>query len=452
MSQTPITPRSSPETIPETNQSLSNNQGTIPFVFTFGESSNTASSTTSQPMFVFTAGTRAAQRDGNNAVLLTPETTPAVPLNSSLNDSLDGLVLSDVDSSAEQDVESDQEEKVADEETPVLRVPVRRRLVVPPREIRDLRRSFRASMANISATMSPPVEMPPTRENEPETANAAATDAEETTTDVEEAATDAEEAATDVEEAATEIAFESDSDDDIDYFGEELEDDTSLPINPRLFPTAQEAEIGTTANTDSEAATCSVCYGDLTIKNCVTALCGHTYCNKCFFRWMETNATCACCRRPFDSKTNLTDEQLSREYEDCYVRYQHLLIRHNTALQESNRLFRLNIAIEERNKNLMASNIRVREMIDYSRGYNDGCVAAHDKIINGGKGIDSKCWKGLSQNSQWANGFNKAYNIEMRKMKRKMQKLEKINERNQTKRRRAFESFNDSDDEESAFA
>ena len=431
MSQTPITPRSSPETIPETNQSLSNNQGTIPFVFTFDESSNTASSTTSQPMFVFTAGTRAAQRDGNNAVLLTPETTPAAPLNSSLNDSLDGLVLSDVDSSAEQEVESDQEEKVADEETPVLRVPVRRRLVVPPREIRDLRRSFRASMANISATMSPPVEMPPTRENEPETAN---------------------EAATDVEEAATEIAFESDSDDDIDYFGEELEDDTSLPINPRLFPTAQEAEIGTTANTDSEAATCSVCYGDLTIKNCVTALCGHTYCNKCFFRWMETNATCACCRRPFDSKTNLTDEQLSREYEDCYVRYQHLLIRHNTALQESNRLFRLNIAIEERNKNLMASNIRVREMIDYSRGYNDGCVAAHDKIINGGKGIDSKCWKGLSQNSQWANGFNKAYNIEMRKMKRKMQKLEKINERNQTKRRRAFNNFTDSDDEESAFA
>ena len=37
MSQTPITPRSSPETIPETNQSLSNNQGTIPFVFTSGE-------------------------------------------------------------------------------------------------------------------------------------------------------------------------------------------------------------------------------------------------------------------------------------------------------------------------------------------------------------------------------------------------------------------------------
>ena len=74
-------------------------------------------------MFVFTAGTRAAQRDGNSAVLLTPETTPAVPLNNALNDSLDGLVLSDVDSSAEQEVESDQEEKVADEETPVLRIP-----------------------------------------------------------------------------------------------------------------------------------------------------------------------------------------------------------------------------------------------------------------------------------------------------------------------------------------
>ena len=447
MSQTPITPRTSPET--------------IPFVFTFDDSSNTTTSGTEQPMFVFTAGTRAAQRNRNDAVPLTPETSPSLPLNDTLNDSQDGLVLSDVDSSAEQDVESDQEEKVADE-TPVSRVSVSRRLVVPPREIRDLRRSFRASMANISASINdPPINTvmgraygvieTVTHENEQSGSNTENEPA--TTTDNDDvAAADTEEAAAtdDEEEAATEIAFESSDEDDIEDFGEELEDDTSLPINPRLFPTAQEAEIGTT--TDNESATCSVCYCDLTIKNCVTALCGHTYCNKCFFRWMETNATCACCRRPFDSKTNLTDEQLSREYDECYVRYQHLLIRHNTALQESNKLFRQNIAIEERNKSLIASNIRIREMIDYSRGYNDGCVAAHDKVINGGKGIQSKCWKGLSKNTEWANGFNKAYNHEMREMKRKMHKLEKINERNQTKRRRAFESFNDSDDEEEALA
>ena len=44
MSQTPTTPQPSTET--------------TPIVFTFGESINTTSSTTSEPVFVFTAGTR----------------------------------------------------------------------------------------------------------------------------------------------------------------------------------------------------------------------------------------------------------------------------------------------------------------------------------------------------------------------------------------------------------
>ena len=433
MSQTPTTPQPSTET--------------TPIVFTFGESINTTSSTTSEPVFVFTAGTRAAQRD---AALLTPETTPSVPLNDSLNDSLDGLVLSDVDSSAEQEVESDQEEKVADD-TPIRRVAVRRRVIVPSREMRNLRRNFRESMANIASAMTEPLENPPPLPD----SDAEDNDEDGTETDVanEEIADNdeaAEDATDDEEEAVTEIAFESDTDDDDDEFAAEIVDNTSLPIQTRLFPTATgEPDCPISSTTEDEDPSCSVCYCDLTVKNCVTALCGHTYCNKCFFRWMETNATCACCRRPFDSKTNLTDEQLDREYDECYIRYQHLLIRHNTALQQSNRLFRENIAIEERTRNMMARHIRVREMIDYARGYNDGCVAAHDKIINGGKGINSKCWKNKSQNSEWASGFHKAYYHEKSEMKRKMRNLDKINKRIQTKRRRVF---NFSDDEEEAYA
>ena len=440
MSQTPTTPQTSP-------RSSTNNQETSPFVFTFGESSNTALTGTSQPMFVFTGGTMAAQRD---AALLTPETSPSLPLNASL-DMLDGIVLSDVDSSAEQDVERDQEEKVADDETNVSR-----RVVVPPREIRNLRTSFRVSMRNIASAMNQPLasmitDIPrvsgslsslPTDEHVADVPEQATVDTEDETL-----ATD------DEEDTVTEIAFESDTEDELEDFGPEIVDDTSLPIQQHLFPrTSEESKSETKASTSEEEPTCSVCYCDLTVKNSVTALCGHTYCNKCFFRWMETNATCACCRRPFDSKTNLTDEQLDREYDECYIRYQHLLIRHNTALQQSNRVLRQNVAIEERNRNLMDRQIRLREMIDYSRGYNDGCVAAHDKIINGGKGIESKCWKNLTQSNEWANGFNKAYNHEMRKMKRKMHKLEKINDRNQTKRRCAFKNFNRSDDEEEAFA
>lgn len=444
MSQRPTTPRTSPEATPQnitpTNrvsftqsftQSPTNNQGNIPFVFTFGGSSSSTTSPQGQSMFVFTAGTTAAERNRNDAAPLTPETAP-VQLNASL-DMLDGLVLSDVDSSAEQDVENDNEEKVPDESEVVQS---RYRVTIPPREVSELRRNFQASMANIAASMSSPVR---DRDDDDETQNDHSQVTEE----------DAEIVDQEVD-AETETVLLSDTDEE-DLYAPEIVDDTSLPIQTHLFPTTtMEPEIGMTS--EDINPTCSVCYSDLTIKNSVTALCGHTYCNKCFFRWMETNATCACCRRPFDSKTNLTDEQLDREYDECYIRYQHLLIRHNTALQQSNRILRQNIVNEERTKSMMARQIRLRTMIDYSRGYNDGCVAAHDKIINGGKGIESKCWKGLFKNNEWANGFNKAYNYEMRQMRRKMNKLEKINDSNQTKRRRAFKNFNLSEDEETAFA
>ena len=442
MSQTPTTSQTSPET--------------SPFVFTFGESSNTTTTSTStstnESMFVFTAGTMAAHGDA----LLTPETTQYIPL----DDSIDGIVLSDVDSSAEQYVESDQEEKVTDEDRTV-----RRRVIIPPREMRNLQHSFQTSIANIGAATTEPVENLPPLPNDSDVENLdeAVVEphvADEETADEETAEEEiADEETADEETADEETAdeeTENDSDDEDTYvFSAEIVDDTSIPIQPSLFPNTTgvlgEREHEIDATTEDDEANCSVCYCDLTVKNCVTALCGHTYCNKCFFRWMETNATCACCRRPFDSKTNLTDEQLDREYDECYVRYQHLLIRHNTALQRSNSLSRENSVLYQHTKNMMDRQIRLREMIDYSRGYNDGCVAAHDKIINNGKGIDSNCWKNKLGNNEWSNGFYKAYYHEKREIKHKMRKLEKINERKQTKRRRAFKNFNLSDDEEGMF-
>ena len=85
-----------------------------------------------------------------------------------------------------------------------------------------------------------------------------------------------------------------------------------------------EVETGVECQTDE--VTCGICYTELYVGNSVTTICNHNYCKKCFFRWIEVNSTCPQCRAPIDSKTNLTDDQLSKELGDLYQSYTHYLI------------------------------------------------------------------------------------------------------------------------------
>ena len=78
---------------------------------------------------------------------------------------------------------------------------------------------------------------------------------------------------------------------------------------------------GVGRSTQTTAPFCGICYKDLTMETNVTTNCNHHFCNTCFFRWIEVNATCPCCRAPIDSKTNLTDEQLNIEYTEVYTEY-----------------------------------------------------------------------------------------------------------------------------------
>ena len=82
-------------------------------------------------------------------------------------------------------------------------------------------------------------------------------------------------------------------------------------------------ETGVKCQTDE--VTCAICYTALYVGNSVTTRCNHNYCKKCFFRWIEVNATCPQCRAPIDSNTNLTDEQLSKEMSDLYQGYLYTL-------------------------------------------------------------------------------------------------------------------------------
>lgn len=132
-----------------------------------------------------------------------------------------------------------------------------------------------------------------------------------------------------------------------------------------------------------EEFTCGVCYIQLNLTNSVRTMCNHNFCNTCFFRWIEVNTQCPMCRSPVDSKTNLTDEQMRRELSDVYSQYTGLLIDNTTLFQQHKRvcddlLEKYKEASNLKNScdGMLQRQIRLREQIELTRGYNEGQLAA----------------------------------------------------------------------------
>lgn len=100
-----------------------------------------------------------------------------------------------------------------------------------------------------------------------------------------------------------------------------------------------------------EELTCSVCYGELTLKNLVMTSCDHTYCNTCFFRWLRTNNTCAMCRKDFlnDDLQRDTLGTLSIELYDLHLRSKELMEKNVNLIKETRRL---NKEIDRKDKEL----------------------------------------------------------------------------------------------------
>ncbi len=46
---------------------------------------------------------------------------------------------------------------------------------------------------------------------------------------------------------------------------------------------------------------CSICLENININKKVTTDCNHTFCNKCFFKWIRINSNCPTCRKEFVS-------------------------------------------------------------------------------------------------------------------------------------------------------
>jgi len=121
---------------------------------------------------------------------------------------------------------------------------------------------------------------------------------------------------------------------------------------------------------------CGICYKDLTTDNNVTTVCNHHFCNICFFRWLEINATCPSCRAPINSKTNLTDEQLQREFSEVYSLYEDKLTLYCHQVEKNKEKIVEMYDLREKTNDLLKRQISLRQQMIETEGYNEGYMAS----------------------------------------------------------------------------
>ena len=180
-------------------------------------------------------------------------------------------------------------------------------------------------------------------------------------------------------------------------------------------------------STQTETHYCGICYTDLTIENNVTSRCNHHFCNTCFFRWIEVNATCPNCRASIDSNTNLTDEQLHRENKEVYQDYTELLIRycHQLTLNQ-NKIIEM-YDLREKTNSLLRRQITLREQMRETEGYNEGYMAAAYQFFHGDKIMKVSSLLDVNRNKRgFMDGYHAGINIESRRLNKLAKKFKRI--------------------------
>jgi hypothetical protein len=181
-----------------------------------------------------------------------------------------------------------------------------------------------------------------------------------------------------------------------------------------------------------EELSCGICYKVLDMTNSVVTNCGHYHCNTCFFRWIEVNATCSQCRAPIDSKTNLTDEQFYKESQEAYQVYTKLLRDNNKLYKESNKLYRNFAEIRTKTEQFLARQIRLRQQMDETQGYNEGYLAGAYEFFHGSekKKFNSDNLEFNKKNTNFMRGFHEGISVEYRRLHRLQKKCIKKKKRN----------------------
>jgi len=185
--------------------------------------------------------------------------------------------------------------------------------------------------------------------------------------------------------------------------------------------------ISISRGTQMEVPFCSICYKNITVDDGVVTSCGHHHCTKCFFRWIEVNATCPCCRAPINSKTNLTDEQLEKETGEVYQEYINLLLKTNALHRDDKKTFATLMAQKQESERLLRRQISLKEQIRETEGYNEGYLAASFQYFHSNKTEYTSTLLECSRSSpSFMRGFNKGILVESERMLALKRKYKKI--------------------------
>ena len=199
---------------------------------------------------------------------------------------------------------------------------------------------------------------------------------------------------------------------------EEKTPEVVVDMNSPLVPPAPSPELFTplrlskSTETETPIVECSVCYKTLDITNVVNTTCNHTYCKKCFFRWMKSRTTCPMCRKNLVSRTQWYQENdVNAEIDELTELSENLnrnamveLSKYNKNKRDNEDLLANNYHMRRMNNEEIARKIRLNTDINYSRGY---LKALNGEMIGEEfkKKIRSKSYK----NCPYIHGYHAGY-------------------------------------------
>jgi len=219
-----------------------------------------------------------------------------------------------------------------------------------------------------------------------------------------------------------------------------IDTDSDMEIDSTYFDGEFEEESSTQQSTQTESPYCDICYVDLTFDNIVTSTCNHQFCNTCFFRWIEVNATCPSCRAPVNSNTNLTAEQFQRESDTTYREYTRLLTRYSHLIEDNQIKIVEMYNTQEKTNALLRRQISLREQMRETEGYNEGYMTAAYKFFHGNKNMkDSDLLRANRDKRGFMNGYQAGIDIESRRLNKMAKKFKQITKKKVTLKKRKIQ-------------
>ena len=176
---------------------------------------------------------------------------------------------------------------------------------------------------------------------------------------------------------------DNDSDDNDSDDNDEFEQEEKVP-EEKQEEKQEEKEESTENKHDSYE--CAVCYKTLTMDTNVVTKCDHHFCKTCFYRWIQTNASCPLCRSLIDSNAHLSPDQLEMALSTEYAYYMHVLEKANNLQGKHIRLTKKHYKLKMDTDQLLTRQITLNRLIDQTAAITNAMVAAREHCINNDSG------------------------------------------------------------------